>query len=84
MNKQRLLEIRKLFEAVTEGPWHAEFIPYNGMDDPEIVSEDNRYIAQTVYDMQSASQNHNIDADTLFLANSWQIVKEFLEALENN
>ncbi len=55
-------------------PWRAEGIPYDGIDDPCIISNvaknrygDDQYIAQTVYDMQSTTTRDEVDADTLFI-----------------
>jgi len=59
---------------ITALPWRAEVIPYNGMDDPCIISDvakdqygNNQYVAQTVYDMQSMTTRDEVDADTLFI-----------------
>ena len=70
----------------TEGPWKAVGIPYDGINDPCIVSEtakdryDNeQYVAQTVYDMQSTTTRETVDADTLLIAQA----PAMLRALEH-
>jgi hypothetical protein len=72
-----LAAIEARLAASTPGPWAYEGVPYNRYDDPCIYSEavknennEGVYIASTVYDMQSGTQEHNIDADTIFIANA--------------
>jgi hypothetical protein len=62
--------IEARLKAATPGPWQAVDLPYNGIDDPMIVNGELVYIAQTAYDMQSSSQEHDVDADTIFIANA--------------
>ena len=59
----------------TKGPWKAIGIPYDGINDPCIVSEtaknrygDEQYVAQTIYDMQSSTTRETVDADTILIA----------------
>jgi hypothetical protein len=77
LSPERLAEIRAREQAATRGPWLAYGVPYNGYEDPEIANED-AYIAQTVYDSQSGSTNHNVDADTLFIAHTRQDIPALL------
>jgi hypothetical protein len=86
MTEAELRAIEECWGEATAGPWGYADVPYNGMDDPIIFSETvtyedgtGVYIAQTVYDMQSGTQKHNINADTVFLARSWKFVKDLLE-----
>jgi hypothetical protein len=69
----------------TKGPWIARGLPYNGFDDPVITTQDGTYIAQTVYDMQSNTQEHNINDDTLLIATApdmYEALKAAEEVLE--
>lgn len=67
---KRIEEIKERLEKTTPGKWIARRIPYEGQEDPWIVTEDGTYICQTVYDMQSETQDHNVDADTEFIAHA--------------
>jgi hypothetical protein len=75
-------EIDSLMEQATPRPWIAEGLPYDGMDDPCIIGGPDRiYVAQTVYDMQSMTQIHNVDADTkliVALVNAWPAIRAAL------
>ena len=77
----RLVEIRRRLDAATSGPWVASGIPYDGIDDPCVIAGDI-YICQTVYDMQSGTQEHNIDADTEFIAHAPTDISWLLDKIE--
>ncbi len=86
MNLNRLKEIEARVNNTTQGKWLALNIPFNRTDDPEIVTEDGTYIAQTVYDMQSTTTKHKINEDTLFIANAKEdilfLIEEIYKLLE--
>lgn len=81
--EKRILEIKERLKNATPGEWTAWGIPYNGINDPNISTKDGVYIAQTVYDMQSGTQEHNIDADTVFIAHAKQDIEYLLKKIEN-
>lgn len=63
-----LEELQMLAEAATPGPWTARGLPYDGINDPIIEGAHGLYVCQTVYDMQSITQEHGVDADTAYIA----------------
>lgn len=71
---KKLEEIEERAKVATPGPWSYDGIPYNESDDPVIYRKGVKdgYIAQTVYDQQSCTQKHNVDGDTIFIANTRQ------------
>jgi hypothetical protein len=79
ITKARLQEIEDILNVVTEGEWVTDIKSYQYPDDDPVVTTANgAYIAQTVYDGQSSTQEHNVVADTLFIAASKTIVSELL------
>lgn len=78
MTDERLAEIEAREKVATHGPWNYSGVPYNLYEDPTIFGPNDEYIAQTVYDMQSGSQNHNIDEDTIFIAHARQDVPDLI------
>lgn len=82
MDIGKIEEIRKRVNCTTKGNWHAENVPYNGIDDPIIVTEYGCYVAQTVYDMQSVTTNHEVDEDTVFIANAKQDILYLLSIID--
>lgn len=82
ITKERLQEIEDMLNATTEGEWVAEDIPFDNSYDPCISTKDGTYIAQTTYDTLSNTCEHNIDADTLFIAASKTIVAELLTEIK--
>lgn len=68
--KMKIEEIKERLARTTPGKWTARRIPYEGQEDPWVGTEDGTYICQTVYDMQSETQKHNVDADTEFIAHA--------------
>lgn len=67
MTREELSHLKTLAQAATPGPWTAENTPYDGFTDP-VISSGEVYVAQTVYDMQSWSSRHDVDADTAYIA----------------
>ena len=82
MNEKEFQEIKERCEKATPGPWKVLNIPYNGYDDPEIVTKDGTYICQTTYDMQSQSEKHNVDEDTEFIAHAREDILKLLREIE--
>lgn len=94
MTDEALQAIKERLNAATLGPWKCEGIPYDGSTDPIIFSETvtysdqfyakgkGVYIAQTVYDMQSTTIEHNIDADTEFIAHAPADIAALLAEVE--
>ena len=82
MDLNRLLEIEERLNNTTSGKWKALNIPYNNIDDPEIISEDGTYICQTVYDMQSKTQIHNVNEDTIFITNAKEDITFLLKEIK--
>lgn len=70
MTDAELQAIENRATAATPGPWQATGLPYNGTDEPCILTAQGLYIAQTVYDMQSQTEEHAVDADTMFIASA--------------
>ena len=70
MKNEELDAIEARANAATPGPWLCRDIPYDGVGDPIIETADGTYIAQTVYDMQSTTVAHEVDADTGFIAHA--------------
>ncbi|HYC66690.1 hypothetical protein [Brevundimonas sp.] len=68
LTDEKLAEWESLAKAATPGPWEPVGLPYDGYDDPEIVTADGLYVAQTAYDMQSATTERDVDADTRHIA----------------
>lgn len=66
MTREQLSHLKALAQAATPGPWVAEGLPYNEVDDPTIWAGEV-YVAQTAYDMQSSTQAHNVGADTAYI-----------------
>ena len=63
----------------TPGPWKVDGVPYDGYEDPTIISSvNNQYVAQTTYDMQTCTQRDTVDADTYLIA----AAPDLLEAVE--
>lgn len=79
----KIEEIKQRLNATTKGKWLTENIPYDGIEDPVIITEDGEYIAQTAYDMQGASTNHNVDEDTIFIAHAKEDIQYLLDFIEN-
>lgn len=82
----KIKEIRTRLDSITEGEWIAHNIPYdaeNSDDDPYIETEEGIYIAQTVYDQQSSTQKHNINADTVFIANAKNDIEFLLNLIQD-
>lgn len=78
-----------LANAATEGPWFAQNIPYNELDDAMIGTRSvlNEYgkptfIAQTTYDATPESAQHNVDADTAFIAAAREAVPALIERIK--
>lgn len=67
MTREQLSHLKALAQAATPGPWTADGLPYNEVDDPTIWAGEV-YVAQTAYDMQSDTQVHNVGADTAYIA----------------
>ena len=82
MTEKELQEIKERCEKATPGPWKALNIPYNGYDDPEIVTKDGTYICQTTYDMQSQSEKHNVDENTEFIAHARKNIPKLIAEIE--
>jgi hypothetical protein len=78
----RLAAMRQRAEAATPGPWRATGLPYDDIHDPCIETADGDYVAQTVYDMQSASLNHHVDEDTEFIAHAREDVPYLLAVVD--
>jgi len=70
--KLKLKEIKKRLNATTPGYWERECdkIYEDFDDDPTIVSDKGNYICQTTYDFQSCTMEHNVEEDTVFIANA--------------
>lgn len=81
---KRIKEIEDRLNKTTSGKWIAKDIPYDGHEDPCIVTEKGTYIAQTVYDMQSITEKHNVDEDTLFIAHAKDDIKFLLNLIKDN
>lgn len=79
MKQQEIDAIEAELNATTPGDWRHEGIPYRDMDGDPVILAGDVYIAQTVYDMQSMTQEHHVDADTIFLANSKRHVRQLLD-----
>ena len=82
MTEKELQKIKERCEKATPGPWKALNIPYNGYDDPEIVTKDGTYICQTTYDMQSQSEKHNVDEDMEFIAHAREDIPKLIAEVE--
>lgn len=84
---KRIKEIEERLSNTTSGIWRATGIPYDcesdENDDPCIVTDDNIYIAQTVYDMQSLTTYHNVNEDTIFIANSKSDIEFLLNFIKS-
>lgn len=75
--------LKQLCGEATPGPWRAHEAPYNGYNDPWVGTLEEVYICQTVYDMQSTTQVHNVDADTNFIAASNpQTIRQLIDLVE--
>lgn len=86
----RLIEIEKRLNATTSGSWRVgkkfdgeSYLPYDECDDPIIENEDGIYICQTVYDMQSFTQEHNINEDTEFIAHAKSDIEFLLNLIKD-
>lgn len=80
--REVIAELKELLAKATPAPWVTHKLPYDGFDDPIITGGEGVYIAQTVYDMQSYTQKHNVDADTKLIAalrNSVELLIELAE-----
>ncbi len=77
-------DIEERLNATTIGKWVAGGLPYNDCDDPWIETEYGDYVAQTVYDMQSCTQKHNIEEDTIFIAKAKDDIKYLLDIIRGN
>jgi hypothetical protein len=66
----KINEIEKQLAKTTEGKWITFGLPYDECDDPGVSTEDGVYICQTIYDTLSGTEEHNIEADTRFIANA--------------
>lgn len=62
-------------------PWRMDGIPYVGNDDPVIIDANGVYVAQTVYDMQSITQEHPVDDDTIFIVEIANNIETVIAAL---
>lgn len=77
-----LSEIRERLAKATPGRRIATGLPYNGIDDPCVITESGAFIAQTTYDMQSVTQEHNVDADTIFIAHAPADIQNLLDIVD--
>jgi len=82
MTEKELQRIKERCEKATPGPWKILNIPYNGYDDPEIVTKDGTYICQTTYDMQSQSEKYNVDEDTEFIAHAREDIPKLIAEIK--
>lgn len=77
----RIKDIQRRLNATTKGKWIVRNVPYDECNDPYIETEDGTYIAQTTYDMQSKTENHNINADTEFIAHAKEDIEYLLKLI---
>jgi len=83
-NKDAIEEIKTRLNNTTNGDWFYNGLPYDvGNNDPMIVTNNGTYIAQTVYDGQSNTEEHNINADTIFIANAKNDIEYLLQLVED-
>lgn len=81
MNK--INEIKQRLLAITEGKWITNDLPYKKDGEaPTITTENGTYIAQTTYDMQNDTQEHNVEADTIFIAHAKEDIEYLLRLLD--
>jgi len=78
MTDEQLSEIEAREQAATLGPWQYGGVPYDRYEDPFIFGPNDEYVAQTTCDMQSGSQKHNINEDTIFIAHARQDIPDLL------
>jgi hypothetical protein len=78
-------KLRALDAEATPAPWVTQGVPYDGLKGPIILGGPDRiYVAQTVYDMQSATEIHAIDEDTELIAYLRNLVPAILAMAEEN
>jgi len=73
----RLKEIEERLNAITPGKWKY-IVDY----DHYIITDNNKFIAQTTYDDLSMSKEHNIEADSEFIAHAPEDIAYLLELIK--
>lgn len=81
LTAEELQAIKRRVASATPGPWFVQHVPFNGFDDPIITTANGTYVAQTAYDMQSDTLDHNVDEDAVFIAHSREDIERLLEEI---
>jgi hypothetical protein len=80
----RIQEIRSRLYAATPGNWVPYGIPYSDSVEDElgVISESGEFICATIHSGQTFSREHNVEADSLFIANAKSDIAYLLRAVE--
>ena len=87
--EERLREIKERLQATTPGAWEAayaedeKFSPDCPREDPCIMTEDGRFIAQTTYDQLSNTCRPTMYADAEFIAHAKEDISYLMQMLED-
>lgn len=81
---KRIEEIKERLSKTTKGKWKTSGLPYDYDcgDDACVLTDNDMYICATVVDNLCLTEKHNVDEDTIFIANAKEDIQFLLNLID--